>query len=357
MARAGAGKSGLFVLDWQQTAVDGVTGADPDWVRPGSAWRWSGVALRMDGAATLLPLVASPDAGQWRRRAARSVARLSGMPRRDAAPAAGSPPPFAPQDGFALLAEGRHFEARFIRSGPRLLLSLEPGLPPMGRDCVVTVVDRGHAARRAGGAPEVPGGIVAETLIDTPDGPRPADALRPGDRVLTGNGGVRALLWTGLLRYSGAELRRTPALRPLQVWTGRSSGPVLVAPGQGVQLDPASQTGAGAGQSVLARACDLGGGHAPPGEYGPRVLFPAHGVDYALLVLARPCLLSAGGTGLDSVRPGTLSPALRRRVCTKRAGPLPSGARLDAMPAGWRWLSPGEAALMSGRPIPGSGAD
>ena len=55
------------------------------------------------------------------------------------------------------------------------------------------------------------------TLIDTPAGPRPVEALRPGDRVLTRDDGAQELLWVGSRRMSGARLYALPHLRPVRL--------------------------------------------------------------------------------------------------------------------------------------------
>lgn len=44
------------------------------------------------------------------------------------------------------------------------------------------------------------GGLAGDTPIDTPKGPRPIRAIRPGDRVLTADGGAQPVLWQGGVR-------------------------------------------------------------------------------------------------------------------------------------------------------------
>lgn len=46
--------------------------------------------------------------------------------------------------------------------------------------------------------------FAKEALIDTPEGPRAAHTLRPGDRVLTADGGAQEVIWAGTRQVPGA---------------------------------------------------------------------------------------------------------------------------------------------------------
>lgn len=58
------------------------------------------------------------------------------------------------------------------------------------------------------------------TLIETADGPRPVEALRVGERVLTRDHGFQPLRWLGGRRLSGAELAQAPRLAPVRIAAG-----------------------------------------------------------------------------------------------------------------------------------------
>lgn len=68
--------------------------------------------------------------------------------------------------------------------------------------------------------------FTAGTLIETPDGPRPVEDLRPGDLVLTADDGPQPLRWVGQRRVGWHEMARDPRLRPVTIAVG-AFGPGL----------------------------------------------------------------------------------------------------------------------------------
>lgn len=62
--------------------------------------------------------------------------------------------------------------------------------------------------------------FTAGTLIDTPDGPRRVEELRPGDLVLTVDQGPQAIRWAGKRKVSRHEMLRDPRLRPVTIAAG-----------------------------------------------------------------------------------------------------------------------------------------
>lgn len=58
------------------------------------------------------------------------------------------------------------------------------------------------------------------TLIATPRGELPVETLRPGDRVVTRDNGIREIVWTGSRRLSWAALQTAHHLRPVLVRCG-----------------------------------------------------------------------------------------------------------------------------------------
>lgn len=73
------------------------------------------------------------------------------------------------------------------------------------------------------------------TLIDTPDGPRPVESLKPGDLVLTADHGAQPLRWIGQRRMDASILVAMPQLRPVRIRAGAlgagvPSADLLVSP-------------------------------------------------------------------------------------------------------------------------------
>ena len=64
------------------------------------------------------------------------------------------------------------------------------------------------------------------TLIDTPDGRRPAEALTPGDLVVTADNGPQPVRWVGKRVCSANTLASRPYLRPIRIRAGAMGGGV-----------------------------------------------------------------------------------------------------------------------------------
>ena len=58
------------------------------------------------------------------------------------------------------------------------------------------------------------------TMIETADGPRPVESLRPGDRLCCSDGQSRPILWVGQRHVDAAELARRPQCRPIRIRRG-----------------------------------------------------------------------------------------------------------------------------------------
>ncbi|MDK3075538.1 Hint domain-containing protein [Sedimentitalea sp. JM2-8] len=65
--------------------------------------------------------------------------------------------------------------------------------------------------------PFVPPCFAAGTLIDTPDGPRRVETLRPGDPVLTAGGDTRVIRWAGRTIVRFSERGGPEHLRPILI--------------------------------------------------------------------------------------------------------------------------------------------
>lgn len=68
--------------------------------------------------------------------------------------------------------------------------------------------------------------FAAGTLIETPAGPRPVEALRPGDAIRSPDGAAHAILWIGRRHLDRGRLDLAPNLRPIRIGAG-ALGPGL----------------------------------------------------------------------------------------------------------------------------------
>lgn len=59
--------------------------------------------------------------------------------------------------------------------------------------------------------------LAGGTLVDTQDGRRAVETLKPGDRVKTLDAGFQTLRWAGSRRIGAAELQANPELKPIQI--------------------------------------------------------------------------------------------------------------------------------------------
>jgi len=101
--------------------------------------------------------------------------------------------------------------------------------------------------------------LVAGTLVDTPDGPRPVETLRPGDPVLTRDGGVAILRWIGV-----AHRRATGRDAPVRIPAGHFGAlrAVSVSPLHRVLVTGPRASLLFGTEEVLVRARDLVDGNA-----------------------------------------------------------------------------------------------
>ncbi len=343
------GCCGTFVITWRQSEIGGEADAPLEFLHVGMSWRWRGEALRVDGPRDLLVLRGAAGEAEMRARAARSIARLTGL-----APA--PVPVVSPEE----MAEGRFgfsvtdgydlWPVQVIEPAPgdaRARLVMFPGrVPPKGVELWVVSCTRPERP-----APVVPagGGFAAGTLIDTPQGPRPVEALRPGDQVLTRDAGAQPLLWVGHQRIGGARLFAEPHLRPVRIragtWgIGRPEGDLLVAPGHRMLIAGAAAQALFNTDEVLVAARDLIDGGAV------RVAHDLGAVQYVQLLFGRHQILRAQGIEGESFHPATAD--------LDRLAPEDRAALLRALPAlatdagtygdpARRVLDRGEAAILA----------
>jgi Hint domain len=150
---------------------------------------------------------------------------------------------------------------------------------------------------------EAPGealaGFAAETLIDTPDGPRMAGQLQAGDRVTTLANGSRSLVWVGRQRITPQALLVRPDLRPVAFLPSAAGnlGQLVVSPKQRLLIDDwRAEVYFGADQVLVAA-------QALVDDRQARLVLPSGGVAYVQLLCDRHEVLIAEGALADSFHP------------------------------------------------------
>lgn len=336
-----SGYSGVYAVDWAQTAPGEEWGLDPKLMSIGMSWRWEGEARRLDAATETLLLDRSSTRADPRRRARRRMRRLAlaEMPWRAEDPDAFDP---LPGNSMTLTDGARLYHARLICRGGRRLAVFEPLMPPQGRELWVAALNLEPNAERR------PVGVICflpGTLIDTPGGPRAVETLEPGDRIDTRDSGPQPLVWRGETHLSGAELYLHPSLRPLRIRAGALDGggpdvDLLVSPGHRLLLPaPAALTDE---RELLVAAGDLEDGRTVRRD------FSLTSVRYVHLMLERHEILTANGLPCESFHPGMADAtvlAWHARSLEKAAPGLMADPVRFGPPAR-RCLDRGEAAIL-----------
>lgn len=147
--------------------------------------------------------------------------------------------------------------------------------------------------------------LTMGAMVDTTAGPKPVEALRPGDQLLTYDAGPRPLVGVLRHRVPAAQLAKNPALRPVEIAAGAFGGglprrDMLVSmqhwfpglgrtprrKGRGADTRPSHRRGHGPGPT--GRGADGLGGLLPPADGQPPVDPRRRGLD-------RDGLYRAGG--------------------------------------------------------------
>lgn len=340
------GYRGTFVIPLAQVEIDGIAGAPVAAIFVGSHLRWRGEAVRIDGPAEVLvldrPEAAEDLRGRARRAARRLLGDMAGAPGRMAlAGHGGSGPGFALTDGRATY--------RLTPAGEGRLLTATGPLPP--RDTDLVVIERMAEAEDPARLPGAGGGVIcfaAGTLLDTPGGPRPVEAIAPGDRLATRDGGAQEVIWTGRQRLSGARLFAMPHLRPMRIRSGALGGDrpapdLVVSPEHRLLLRGAAARDLFGEEEVLVAARDLVDGHAV------RVAAGLREVTYIHLLTTRHEIIRANGVECETFHPASADLALI--APGERAALAAVAPGLDEDPFAYggfarRSLSPSEAAIL-----------
>ncbi len=302
------GPKGTFVISWAQTEVDGLKAAPMDMLAVGAAWRWTGAAVRVDGQTGPLLLEGPEGAAEMRRRAARMVRRLVGAaisrPIEEDGQEGGEPDEDLDR-GFIVTDGRQSFSVTLIpvpESGARLLM-FTGEIPPDETDLWVVRVSLDRTHQAAGAVQE--GGVICftpDTFIETPDGPRLIQMLRPGDRILTKDNGPQDILWTGHRRMSGARLYAMPHLRPIRfrsgaLGKGRPDGDLIVSPQHRILVKGHAAQALFNTPEVLVRAEDLTNDRTVLVDHTLRE------VTYVHILLERHNIVFANGIETESFHP------------------------------------------------------
>lgn len=161
--------------------------------------------------------------------------------------------------------------------------------------------------------------FTAGSLILTNRGERPVEDLRAGDLVMTHDGGLQPILWTGRRHLDRAALELEPLLRPVVIRDGAmgNRGDVLVSPNHALlaHLD---------GAEVLVRAGHL----AATDDNRFRIARGKKQVTYHHLLLGRHSIVFANGMATETLYPGpvaiaALGPAVVSELATRFAALAP----------------------------------
>jgi len=347
------GYLGTYVISWAQTEIDGAVAAPVEFLSTGACWRWTGEAVQIDGPRDVLLLTGAEGAEEVRQRAARVVRRLLG-----AALDGGSAETFRsrtefpdlPDQSFTVTDGINAFTVTLVEmpEARARLLMFAGRIPPRDTDLwlVESTVDLRPEPFRL---PD-PGVIcfTQGTLIDTPEGKRPVEALRPGDKVLTRDDGAQELLWIGSRRMSGARLYALPHLRPVRVRAGafgldRPAGDLIVSPQHRLLVRGPSARALFNEPEVLVQAIDL------VNDTSVRIEHSLPEVSYIHLMLERHQVLWSNGIETESFHPAateveSISPEQRDSLL--RLFPCIDTDPLSYGPFARRVLSASETAIL-----------
>jgi hypothetical protein len=303
----GTGFKGTFVISWSQIEVDGLKAAPIKSLAVGAAWSWRGDALRVDGPNHVLRLDRANGEADLRRRAARMVRRLVGAAvdyKTDIDSVEVDEPLM--DSSFVVTDGAQSYTITLIEtgSGTRPLLMFLDAIPPQGRD--LWVVHQALGPRHAAPADSHAGVIcfTPGTRIETPDGPRPVEELREGDKVQTRDNGAEEILWIGSRRMTGARLFVMPRLRPIRFNPGalgveRPDQSLLVSPEHRMLLRGDVARDLFNTSEVLVPARDLVNGSTVTVDLAVRE------VTYVHLLLESHNILWANGVETESFHPAS----------------------------------------------------
>lgn len=301
----GTGFLGTFVISWSQTEVDGLGAAPISAIQKGAVWSWHGDAVRVDGPTELLRLERGENELILRRKAARMVRKLVGaaMSGTNAVDEIEVEEPL--QDSTFVVSDGQQSYTVTVipvENGTSLLMFVDQ-IPPKNAELWVIH----HALDKAAADPQDPLAVrvicfTPGTLIETPGGSVPIDALQEGDLVTTKDSGPQPIEWLGARKMTGARLFAMPKLRPIRIRAG-ALGPdypqteLVVSPEHRILVRGEVARALFNTPEVLVSARQL--------ENGRTVLqdFRVREVTYMHLMLPRHEIIFANGMETESFHP------------------------------------------------------
>lgn len=296
-------KEGVYVLPWRDltSGPDGhPCGTDlPSVGHDLTLNRWPD---RLDIPVPRLRASAADGVAALHARAAR-IARRVARDMAQPAPVLPAPEETLLRDGL-VLTDGQTAFACSVIAGPPRLLAFHGRHPAPGTPLRVVRVDRASQAPMP--APTLLPGLVAGTPVLTPEGPCPVEALCPGERVLTRDGGALPVRWCAQQHRDAVQIAATPTLAPLLVCSGTlgvdcPDGDILIAPGHRVMVNAPAAAALFGSAGVLVEVDHLrdspgaGAGILPTQPTGP--------VRYIHLALDGLHLVNAGGLWVESFDP------------------------------------------------------
>lgn len=349
------GSLGTFVISWTQTEIDGLTAAPRGALGVGSAWRWTGEAVRIDGPQGLLELGGADGEAEVRARIARKVSKMYGRlmatQLADRAAFAGFDDPLL-QLGFDVTDGFRAYSVTLVDLGagvPPLLLFVG-ATPPADTD--LWVVRAQMEVAEVNRLLEQPTSVICftpGTRIRTDRGDVAVEEIEEGDRLQTKDNGMQEVLWKGEKRVTGARLYALPELRPIRLRAGalgveRPDEDLIVSPSHRMLVKGAKARALFNTDEVLVAARDLVNDRTIVRDLA------ATSVTYVHLLLPRHEVVFANGLETESFHPAgealeSVEVAQRERL----VGMLPELGR-DPMNYGEfarRSLSLAEAAILT----------
>ncbi|WP_237168272.1 Hint domain-containing protein [Paracoccus shandongensis] len=160
--------------------------------------------------------------------------------------------------------------------------------------------------------------FAMDTLIDTVTGPRPVEALQPGDLILTRDHGPQVLRWQGGTQVTREGLETRPNLRPILIRQGAlgAGSPrrdLVVSPQHRILVRSRIAHRLFQDAEILVAAKHL------VGLPGIEVIVPAQGVRYFHLLFDRHEIVMSEGAWSESLYTGpealkSVSDAARREI-------------------------------------------
>ncbi len=346
------GHLGIHVISWSQTEIDGLRGGPVASIADGAAWRWTGEAVRVDRPGDVLSLGTPEGKEQLQLRAAAAVRRIMGT----------ALPPLRAQmgDDFSDPLLSNAFELTDgiacwtatlveVPEVARPLLMFVGRMPPADRDIWVARGFRSDGVLNR--ITEAATGVICftrGTLLRTPAGDVPVEALAEGDRIETRDSGAQEIVWIGRREMSGARLYAMPELRPVRIRSGslggrNPNGDLVVSPRHKVLVRGDVARALFNEAEVLVAAEGLVNDRSIARDYSLR------SVEYIHLLLPRHHVVWANGVETESFHPASTDLATVAPVQRARLAAIVPGIEADPFSYGAparRELNRSEAAIL-----------